>query len=465
MNKDLRTFLKYLEQRRGDLFVRVKKEVSQRYEIPVIQEKLAKQGRYPVVFCEKVESSTMPIVSNLFGSYEMLGLGIGVEDKDVSKILQTYMIRESNRTPVKYVDPKDAPVREVIFTGERVDLSMLPIPHHCLKDSGRYITIGCMINKDPDNGIPNVGIYRHEVKGKKLLGAMLNPARDAAYIYRKYKDRSLPMEVAIFIGHHPSVIIGASSRGGLEHNEFESMGGIMGEPVEVVKGETVDLPIPAWAEIVIEGVVQPGNEGIDGPFAEYAGYYGGHKKVPLIDVTAITMRRDPIFHDLDPAHREHNWSGLLPKEAQIFRRLKEIVPSVNAVHLPASGTSVYHLYVRLKKEVEGQGKLAGLAAFAGLPDLKHVVVVDDDIDIYKDEEVLWAIATRVEADIDLSIIPYTLGAHLDPSSYGETRFNEGRMTSRVIIDATKPVTLPFAERIVPPQDVWEKIKLEEYLTD
>ena len=463
MNKDLRTFLKYLEEKRPDLLARVKKEVSQKFEIPVIQEKLAKQGRYPAVFCEKVEGSTMPIVSNLFGNYEMLGFGIGVEDKDLSKVLQTYMAKESNRIPVKYVDPKNAPVKEVIFKEDKADLSILPIPHHCPKDSGKYITIGCMIVQDPDNGVPNVGIYRHEVKGKYLLGAMLNPARDAAYIYRKFKERKLAMPVAIFIGHHPGVVIGASSRGGLEHNEFESMGGIMGEAIEVVKGETVDLPIPAYSEIVIEGVVQPGHEGTDGPFAEYAGYYGGQKKIPLIDVTAITMRKNPIFHDLDPAHREHNWSGLLPKEAQVFRRLKEIVPSINAVHLPASGTSVYHLYVRLKKEVEGQGKLTGLAAFAGFPDLKHVIVVDDDIDIFKDEEVLWAIATRVEADIDVSIIPFTLGAHLDPSAYGETRFNEGRMTTRMIIDATKPVTLPFAERIVPDKATWEKINLEEYL--
>ena len=113
MNKDLRTFLKYLEQKRPDLLVRVKKEVRPKFEIQVIQEKLAKRGQYPAVFCEKVEGSRMPIVSNLFGSYEMLGLAIGVEDKDFSKILQTYMTNEVRRTPVKYVDAKAAPVRDV----------------------------------------------------------------------------------------------------------------------------------------------------------------------------------------------------------------------------------------------------------------------------------------------------------------------------------------------------------------
>lgn len=403
----------------------------------------------------------MPVLSNLFGSYRLLGLALGTDR--ATDILQTYIAREKAKSPVKWVSKTEAPVKEVIWQGTEVDLDRLPIPKHCQKDSGRYVTIGCLVCVDPDGGVPNVGIYRHEVKGKRKLGCMLNPARDAAYIYRRHQELGKAMEVAIFIGHHPAVVMGASSRGGLEHNELEVMGGLLGEPLEVTPGETVSLPVPAWAEIVIEGVIQPGNEDLDGPFGEYAGYYGGRKKVPVIDVTCITTRSDAIYHDLDPAHREHNVAGVLCRESQILARLKEIVPSVKLVRLPSSGCSFFHLYICLHKSVEGQGKLAGLAAFACNPDLKHVIVVDDDIDITKDEEVLWAVATRVEADRDLAMIPYTLGAHLDPSAYDETRVATGRMTTKVIIDATKPATLPFAERIVPPKEAWDRLNLDEYI--
>lgn len=271
------------------------------------------------------------------------------------------------------------------------------------------------------------------------------------------------MEVVLFVGHHPAVVLGSLVRGSLDLDELEAIGGLLGEPLEVTDAETVDLPVPAWAEVVIEGVIDPQKEITDGPFAEYTGYYGGVAKAWQIDVKAITMRKDAIYHDLDPAHREHNLSCVLCFESVIYEAVKKAVPTVQAVHLPASSCSLYTVYISLKKRIQGEGKLAALAALSAEINLKTAVVVDDDIDVYNEHEVLWAVATRVEADLDVSIIPRVTGAHLDPSAYDETRYKRGHMTSKVIVDATKPIDLPFATRITPSLELWASMKLDDYI--
>jgi 2,5-furandicarboxylate decarboxylase 1 len=265
---------------------------------------------------------------------------------------------------------------------------------------------------------------------------MMNPVQHAETIRSRYQGAGKPMEVAIFVGHHPAYHIGAASRGQLEHDELAVTGGLLGEAVELVPCKTVDMAVPAYAEVVIEGRIQPGNFEMDGPFGEYAGYYGDGKNVPIIDVTAITHRKQPIWHDLYPSFREHTQVGVLAREAQLFR---------------------------LKKRVQGEGKLAGLVVLGSHYDVKHVVVVDDDIDIYNDEAVLWAIATRLQADRDCSYITNSFGAHLDPSAYGEIRHEHGPMTTKVIFDTTRPLNSKFPERVTPSKKVWDDIDLREYV--
>jgi 2,5-furandicarboxylate decarboxylase 1 len=311
----------------------------------------------------------------------------------------------------------------------------------------------------------NAGIYRHQIKGKDSFACMFNPSHHGGYIYRRYKELKKPMEAVLFLGHHPAAVMGALARGPMESNELEIMGALMGEPLEVVKAETVDLPVPAWAEIAFEGVLMPHEEETwDGPFSEYTGFYGPRKEpVGLMKLTAITMREDAIYHDLDPSHGEHNLSGALTFEASVYDTVKKLAPSVTGVHMPLSGACVFTAYVSIKKRVPGEGISAGLAAVAAEPNLKIAVVVDDDIDIYNDSEVLWAIATHCEADRDLVIVPNAMGAHLNPAAYGEIRHEKGNMNTKMIFDATKPATLPFEERIRPPKEAWERIRLEDYL--
>ena len=463
MNKDLRTFLSEIKKLGPDYLVTVSKELDTRYEPCVIQQKLAQEKKFPVIYCTRMKGSKLPLVTNLFGSYEMLGLALGIEPgKPKNEILKAFQEKVERPLRVKEVPASEAPVKEIILKGDDVDLGLLPIVHHAEKDSAKYITPGCLIAKDPDTGMPNVGMYRHEVQGKNRLGAMFNPAHHGAYIYRRYKELKKPMEAVIFLGHHPGVVMGSLVRGPV--NELEIMGSFIGEPLEVTKAETVDIPVPASAEIAIEGVLYPDQETGDGPFAEYTGYYGGPKKpVALFQVTAITMRKDAIFHDLDPAHREHNMSGVLAFESSVYESVKKLVPSVQGVYMPPSGACVLSAYVSIKKRVAGEGKSAALAALSSEPNLKMVVVVDDDIDIYNEEQVVWATVTRLEADVGLTMIPNIMGAHLDPSAYAEVRWEKGGMQTKLIVDATRPANLPFAERIFPPKEAWGRMRLEDYI--
>jgi len=464
MSKDLREFLKSAKEAGADFYLESQRTIKPELELNILQLKLEKMGRSPVIYCPEIEGSRLPLVSNVFGSYEMLGLELGLDPKTATKADVIHKYRDMHREtrPVKNVSASDSPVKEVILRDKDVDLNLLPITHHAPGDSGKYITIGHMICKDPDTGIPNVGVYRHEMKDKDQLGIMIVPSHHAGYIAARYAELKKPMEVAIFIGHHPSVAFSSFSRGDVDENELELMGGILGESLQVTQAETVDLPVPSHAEIVIEGVLDPMNTSTDGPLAEWEGYYGIELKCYLIKVTCITMRKDAIYHDLAPSQREHYLGGALSQTVAVYNAVKSVVPTVKEVYLPFSGHCNIIGYISISKVFQGEGKRALLAAINSLNAMRLAVVVDDDIDVFNEEEVLWAVATRTRADRDISIIPGVLGDPLCPTSYDETGGNRGQMISKVIIDATKPVSLPFPSRVAPPEDLWASIKLEDY---
>ena len=464
-NQDLRSFISQVRKLGPKFYQSVSRSVKPQYESCVIQQKLAVQDRYPIVSFSKVSGSKRSMISNIFGSYDLLGLALGVSPGgDRSMVLKAFRERAKNPFQPVYVSKNYAPVREVIETGDDVDLSSLPIVHHAEQDSGKYITAGVLIVKDPDSGVFNTGMYRHELKGKKELSCMFNPAHHAAHIYRRCRDLKKPMEAILFIGHHPAALIGSLSEGTINTSELDIMGGLMGEPLAVINGETVDLPVPAFAEIAIEGYLDPDSETSDGPFAEFTNYYGPAKDtVGLLNVTAITRRGDAIYHDLDPAHQEHNLANALSLESRVFDSVKTLVPSVSAVSVPVAGSCRFMTYVAIRKTVPGQGKSAGIAAISANPNLKTVIVVDADVDIYDDTRVLWALNTCCEADQDLTIIPYALGSHLNPSSYGEWRYKRGPMNTKMIFDATRPVSKSFEEPIFPPKEAWSRINLNDWL--
>jgi len=303
------------------------------------------------------------------------------------------------------------------------------------------------------------------VKGKDRLGFRAVPTNDAAYIVRRYAELGKPMEVVIFIGHHPATCLSSVSSSGIDTNELELMGGYLGEPLELTRCETVDLPVPARAEIAIEGVIDPNKMETDGPFAEWMGYYGEVYDCYIIQATAITMRRDAIYHDLDPSHLEHNFMFGIGGRASTYEAVKKVVPTVKGVYLPSCGGGQLIVFVSIKKRVPGEAKRAGWAALNSHANRKIAVVVDDDVDVNNEEEVWWAVATRCRPDVDVDMVSHIASAIRDPTSYDETGLKRGNLNAKMLIDATKPVELPFATRIVQDTATWQRISLEEYVKD
>ncbi|MFC1964950.1 UbiD family decarboxylase [Chloroflexota bacterium] len=466
MSKDLRQFLQILREAGHDFYVEVKKPLKPELELGIIHLKLASKGRFPAIYCPEIEGSKLPLVTDLFDSYGMFALALDMDpESDKLEILEEYIRRQNDSKTPKEVPSSEAPVKEVILRGRDIDLGLLPILKHAELNSGKYMTINPLICRDPVTGILNAGVYRHELKGKDELGALLVEDHHAATIRQHYAELGKPMEVVIFSGHHPAVIIGACQIGALDMNELEVIGGFLGEPLRVTPAETVDLPVPSDAEIVIEGVIDPNDWITDGPFSEYLGYYSGVRACNRVKVNCITMRKDAIYLDSDPAHREHP-TLTLQAEAITFSALRSLVPYLKAVHYPTSGRR-HHVYISINKSAQGEGKRAALAALGAMPWLTLAVVVDEDINIYSDEEVLWAISTRVRGDYDIDIIPgVSGGTGLEPTGlYDESRQEShmtATMTTKIMIDATKPIG-DFPTRITPNKELWESMKLDDYL--
>ena len=211
-----------------------------------------------------------------------------------------------------------------------------------------------------------------------------------------------------------AMLLAAAAQTARIGGEFEMMGGLMGEPTRLVKAATQDIMVPADAEVVIEGYIQPRHVRDEGPFGEYPWYYTGLGDRPVITVTGITMRKDAIWQDINAAHPEHNSLGMIPKAGSIWRNVRDAVPHAVKINLPMSGCARLHCYISLTKRADGEPKQAAFAAFAAEANLGLIILVDDDIDPFNEQEVLWAVATRFEAHEDLAIIKNALGAHLDP---------------------------------------------------
>jgi 2,5-furandicarboxylate decarboxylase 1 len=459
--KDLRTFIAEVAERWPDDVKLITEEVDPRFGITAVAAKLERQGRFPVLFFERVRGSELPVVINLTATYERLALALGTT---VQEMVPTYAERQAHPIPARVVDT--GPVKEVIWTGAEADLTRLPIPTHNALDGGPYLTGASLVARDPHTGVLNVGLYRHQVHGPDRLGVWFMLGHHGLYIQQRYEEMRLPMPVAIFIGHHPAAVMGTISRIPGIGGEYEEASALLGEPLELVKCETSDLLVPARAEIVIEGVIEPGVYVEEGPFAEWPGHYTERGPKPVIKVTAITMRRDAIFYDVFAGHREHCVLGSLPRMGSIFRRVKQVVPGLKAVNVPAHARM--HCYISFTKRNEAEAKKAAFAALLTEPEnLKLVILVDDDIDVYNEQEVMWAVGTRFRADRDLHVIHNWSGpGGLNPSGwdYFPDGHKEPRMMSAMIIDATKPAPPNWwPPRAQVPEEMIEAVDLERLL--
>lgn len=459
MAKDLRAFLRRLEERAPDELLRVRRPVSVDLELTGVLRKLQSEQRYPAVIFERIQDKKLRVVSNLLGNTRLLAEALETTPEELTR---TYIEREDARMAVKEVS--DAPVQEVVITGADVDLHEMPIVVNCGKDSGQFISAGVTTVRVPEAGNHNSGIYRAQIHSRNRLGMSYEKHTHIGTVHRAAEARGEPVDCAIWVGHHPATLLGCQSKIPYGEDEYEVMGGLLQEPLEVVRAKTVDVMVPASAEVVFEGRILPGERLPEGPYGEFTWYYGLERPSPVMEVTAITHRRDAIYHHLFAAHPEHNLTGRLGREAVLYKRVRAAMPGVKDVHMPMSGICRFHAYVQIRKEYDGAGKIAALAALASDPFVKLAVVVDEDVDIHDDAEVLWAIATRTQPDRDTFFVPESATSRLDPASYSIwSRWEKDTMNTKWAIDATKPVEAPFEERADVPREVWEPMDLSEYI--
>jgi UbiD family decarboxylase len=381
-------------------------------------------------------------VGNLFPTPERVAYAFKTT---VDNVFQEWLRREKD--PIKPRLVSSGQVHEVFIEGARVDLHSLPIPTHFKEDGGPYIGSGIFIAKDPDSGARNLSIHRLQLKGKNKFGTSLHSRRTLWNWQRVAEERGKPLEVAIVIGPPPIVLVASSWRGPAGQDELEIAGAFAGEPVDIVRCKTVDIEVPAQAEIVLEGEILPKVREPEGPLGEYTGYASHQSTQNVVTIKAITHREHPVFHNITPGFTaEHEFlGGNMSRSPMIWKAVRDVVPTVTAVGFSPSAPIRYFCYISIRKIHEGQPRQAALAALGADHGVKVVVVVDDDVNVNNENEVIWAISTRSQADEDWVVIPDVMDSILDPSSKGGT-------SAKVIIDATKPLEGWKAEKATVPEE-------------
>ena len=355
-----------------------------------------------------VNGYEIPVVSGILRSRNRAILSMGCNN--YSEIEHRLAQGIENPIPPTYITKANN--KEVIQTNDDVDLYRLPIPMSSIYDGGPMITAGVVIAKDPEFGF-NSGMYRFMVKEKNLTGIdIVTPNNMRLFAQRAYESGQ-PCPISISIGTHPFEIMGSGFRSPLGTDEMALAGGIRGTAVELTNCETIDLPCIADAEIVLEAEILPtGWTHPEGRFGEFTRLMGGLHWNPIVRVKAVTMRRNPIYYALHMPW-ENTWLAAPTRYTAIRRAVKSAGVDLKDINVTLGGCGFWHAIISIKKQA-GEGKNALLAALTA-QDIKHVVVVDDDIDVHNAADVEWAIATRVQGDKDIIIIPGARAKPLDPS--------------------------------------------------
>src|SRR5215813_8230392 len=380
------------------------------------------------LFFHNVVGYDMPVVSGVIRTRERAIMGLGCETyREIEDKLKQAIDR-----PIPPRQVNGSPTREVVLLGDDVDLYRLPIPMSSIYDGGPMITAGVVIARDPELGT-NSGIYRFIVKEKNLTGIDIVTPNNMRMFAQRAFERGEALPISISIGTHPIEITGSGYRAPLGVDEMAIAGGLRGEPVALAPCRTIDLPYIADAEIVLEGEILPvGWTWPEGRFGEFTRLMGGLHWNPLVRIKAVSMRKDAIYYNLHMPW-ENTWLAAPTRYAAIRQALKTAGVQVKDINVTLGGCAFWHAVISIKKQ-PGEGKNALLAALSVM-DLKHVVVVDDDIDIFDPTDVEWAIATRVQGDRDVLIVTNARGKPLDPS-LPPTPQGVVPTTAKVGIDAT-----------------------------
>ena len=445
---DLRGFLSDLEAARPEEIVRFSEPIDCDYDATAVVFELQKHSTSPVVWFEQVRGSSFPVVMNVFGTRRRFAFALGVDENQL-----TEKWANVDATPIDPVVVGEGPILDVVLEGDQIDLHALPIMRHFIEDGGPYVTNAMVVAKDPETGVRNASFHRLQVNGKTRFGTSLHSRRHLWNYARKARNMGLDrLPVVIVVGCHPLITFGSGLwKGPIDADEYAMAGGFIGGPLPVVDGVTVPVEIPADAEIAIEGHLLLDVDEPEGPFGEFTGYASERSTNNAVEVTAILHRRDAIYHSIVPGiSDEHTLLLGVAQEARQLKALRVQYPGVSAVAYPKSGTCLMHSYVSIRDPAPGEPRNVALAAMGDNLSLKLVVVVDDDVDVRDEEEVMWAVATRFQADTDLDVIRDAMGAVLDPS-------NHDGQTAKLIIDATCKKR-PYPRRHSLPDDAVERAR-------
>lgn len=383
----------------------------------------------------------VPVISGLLSQRSWMAEAAGVGQDELISSFENACL-----SPVPWIEVADAPCQQVVH--HDVDLEkQLPIPTHNEHDHGAYITAGLLIARRPDTGVQNVSIHRLQVSGPDRLGALLLPRHTLSFFHQQEREGA-DLDIAIVVGVDPLTLMASQAIVPIDHDELEISGALRGSPLPVTKCVTNDVRVPADAEFVLEGRLLANIREPEGPFGEFPQYYGERAERHVIEVDALTHRKSPIYHTIVGGSLEHLLLGGIPREASFLSHLRRSFPCVKDVHLSRGGTCRYHLSVQVDGPKAGEAKNVILGALGMHYDVKHVTVVDTDVDVHNPAEVEWAVATRFQADRDLVVVHGAQGSKLDPST-------DDGFGSKMGLDATVPVDAPpmkFTRIRVPGQE-------------
>ena len=447
--KDLREYISFLEQK-GELR-RISAPVDCELEITEIADRIAQSGG-PALLFENVTGYETPVLINMFSSDQRMAWALGVEHVDelvtrMHGLLQLMQgppegLMNKLRTLGQLVQmgsfqPKtvrNAPCQAVVLQGDDVDLCKFPILKCWPEDGGRYITLPLVITKDPETGVQNYGIYRMQVYDARTTGMHWQTHKVGAHHYRvSQAQQSAKLEVAVALGGDPATIWTGSAPLPPDLDEMVFAGFIRQEGVELVKAKTVDLLVPAQAEIVLEGYVTPGEERSEGPFGDHTGYYSMADPYPVFHVTTITHRRDPIYPTtfVGRPPKEDYWMGKVT-ERVFLPLIKLMLPEIVDINMPAEGIFHNLVLVSIKKEYPGQARkvMFGLWGLGLMSLAKTIVVMDDFVNVQNPSEVAWRVFNNIDPGKDLVVVEGPLD-DLDVAS------PTAKFGSKLGIDATR----------------------------
>ncbi len=445
-DQSLRNHVANLEQQ-GEL-IRITKEVDPHQNVSAIGWKAYDRLGKSTLFTNLKGFPGWELVNQVITDRRKWSIALGIDDEE--DFIPTLVDRVKRQLKPVDVSAADAPVKEVILKGKDADLTKVPALWHAENDPAPYIASGMAIIKDPETGVRNMSIHRQQIMGPDQTGFLICP-RHALRVYQKYQKRNEPMPVAMVVGAHPAIYYASGFTSSYGLDELEIAGSLLDDPIRLVKCETIDIEVPAEAEMVIEGEVLPEGMVEEGPFGEASGTYAMEGSTEIFKVKAITHRKDPLFYAMQcgaPMTDTQSITGTCI-ETVITDHLRNVEGGLDLLDVRCLGIAgLMAIVLKLRPRVEGQAKTALMAALSS-PYLhpKLAIAVDDDIDASDMRQVFWSMTTRVHGSRDVVKVPNTRIWSLDNVSDIVPGMSAMyRIGTKLIIDATKPAITQTAER-------------------